>query len=221
MYKVKDAADQLGVTRVEVFEVLLSQRDQYEPFVVKKNSITYISEEGLNLLRVHFGLEPEKIESEEAVNEQINTDHSTLEGDASEVLLTDSTLGEDQWTSLPESKEFTPIEVEDESIGRWLSEIQADDAQSLNLDGRLRELRTQVTNMRNKLLVLDSEIKRKDEALKHYHEIMKDDIQWLEDLERKLHIALKFQMTKAHMANIEEATEEDDEKSNFFKFFKR
>lgn len=221
MYKVKDAADQLGVTRVEVFEVLLSQRDQYEPFVVKKNSITYISEEGLNRLRVHFGLEPEALDSVDTVASELEAEQSPIADEALRDLTSGPPSEEEQWTSPPESKEFTPLESEDESIGQWLSEIQADDVLSMNLDGRLRELRTQVTNMRNKLLVLDSEIKRKDEALKHYHEIMKDDIQWLEDLERKLHIALKFQMTKAHMANMEEVTEEDDEKSNFFKFFKR
>lgn len=219
MYKVKDAADQLGVTRVEVFEVLLSQRDQYEPYVVKKNSITYISEDGLNLLRVHFGLEVVPIR---AVDSEGSSGASDFEQPMQEVDLESAEPeNEGLWTSPPESKEFTPIETEDESIGRWLSEIQADSELSYNLDGKLKDLRTQVTTMRNKLLVLDSEIKRKDEALKHYHEIMKDDIQWLEDLERKLHIALKFQVTKQHMATIEEGPEEDEEKNNFFKFFKR
>lgn len=219
MYKVKDAADQLGVTRVEVFEVLLSQRDQYEPYVVKKNSITYISEEGLNLLREHFGLKviklkelptEDNVQVKEVVLDELETSITVVEPE-----------NEHFWTNPPESKEFTPLETDDESIGRWLNEIQSDSELSFSLDSKLKDLRTQVTGMRNKLLVLDSEIKRKDEALKHYHEIMKDDIQWLEDLERKLHIALKFQVTKQHMATIEEGTEEDDEKNNFFKFFKR
>lgn len=219
MYKVKDAADQLGVTRVEVFEVLLSQREQFEPYVVKKNSITYISEDGMNLLREHFGLEvisviKTPIEAEKAsVEADVVINHPPKEEAASGY--------DSEWLKLPESKEFTPIETEDESIGKWLSEIQEDDELGLALDMKLKELRTQVTSMRNKLLVLDSEVKRKDEAIKHYHEIMKDDIQWLEDLERKLHVNLKFQMTKKHMVEIEEDQEEDDEKNNFFKFFKK
>ena len=92
------------------------------------------------------------------------------------------------------------------------------------MDLRLKEIRGQVTGLRNKILVLDSEIKRKDEAIKHYHEIMKDDLRWLEDMERKVQLIVKNQLAQYEAEETVEAITEsisEDDKGNFFKFFKR
>lgn len=297
MYKVKDAADQLGVTRVEIFEILLSQRELFDPYVVKKNSITYISDEGMTLLGtvikandspvvataatdmevvedanfVNLGETPEI--KEEAIESMIEPvlESSVQENDPSEVLvvaneelqinhreITDAkTENQDElsddllhgyeddsfdfdntqmdeedlerisdsfFSNIQENPSVNRIESEDLLVGQWLKEIQTEDEQALQLDLRLKEIRGQVTGLRNKILVLDSEIKRKDEAIKHYHEIMKDDLRWLEDMERKVQLIVKNQLAQYEAEETVEAITEsisEDDKGNFFKFFKR
>lgn len=242
MYKVKEAADALGVTRVEVFEILLSQRELFEPYVEKQNSITYISEPGLALLRqtLESGLKHQETVLGEvlagsdellaAANETAETEESespdflTDDSDADLVLETDETAEEvmlKQMGARNESvKPAVDIEASDDIIGQWLKEIQEEDMEADQQDNRLKELRTQVTLLRNKILSLDSEIKRKDEAIKHYHEIMKDDIRWLEDLERKTQLMVKHELMSMGAAQPE-LSEEEEDKGNFFKFFKR
>lgn len=304
MYKVKDAADQLGVTRVEIFEILLSQRELFDPYVVKKNSITYISDEGMSLLKsVIKGNEAtviskgnEELTSFES-NLNVNLDESVLiedtllvdshpnepvieftdpvaeveaeveveplleevesdSIDASEPMIIDTfsespeeqedTDSEDEvfseedmdhlaevdldqitgdfFATIQENPSVSKIESDDLLVGLWLKEIQSEDEQAIQLDSRLKEIRGQVTGLRNKILVLDSEIKRKDEAIKHYHEIMKDDLRWLEDMERKVQLIVKNQLAQySAEESIEQVPENiaDEDKGNFFKFFKR
>lgn len=276
MYKVKDAADQLGVTRVEIFEILLSQRELFDPYVVKNNSITYISDEGMDLLRKVLSPEEAKSEDlsnttrqapeavlnsvsvitspedmhkgEEVPNEealanqglgsetfwepQIEQGEVPLE-DEDSVEFEEEPLSEEQsydmemlsgtfFNALSDNPSVSKIESEDLLVGQWLKEIQTEDDQAMQMDIRLKEIRGQVTGLRNKILVLDSEIKRKDEAIKHYHEIMKDDLRWLEDMERKVQLIVKSHLEteeELEQDKDEEALEED--KGNFFKFFKR
>lgn len=222
MYKVKEAADVLGVTRVEIFEIMLSQREIFEPFVEKNNSITYISEEGLKLLRVMLesDLKPQKdsTESFEPVLAEmpIQVDALIEEPHLSIIEAEEPEVDEQMTMSVRPPRE---IEEEDDLIGQWLKDIQDEDAQADIHDSKLKDLRGQVTLLRNKILSLDSEIKRKDEAIKHYHEIMKDDIRWLEDLERKTQLIVKHELVELGSSKAEISEEED--KSNFFKFFKR
>lgn len=100
MYKVKDAADQLGVSRVEIFEILLSRREEFNPYVVKNNSITYITDEGLEILKKvlfppeedeEIAVEIEAITSEEVedltAGEEIAADEEdALKAEASETV---------------------------------------------------------------------------------------------------------------------------------------
>lgn len=195
MYKVKEAADQLGVSRVEIFEILLSQRDLFEPYVRKENSITYISEEGLLLLKSRIQSVGEvkaaplaPIEIEENVVEEIK--NISLE----------------------------PLDISD-GLSDWLREIHDDGLLSDQYDHKLREIRNQITGIRNKILNLDSEIKMKDDAIRHYHEIMKDDIRWLEDLDRKMQLLVKHRFLEN--AASESTVDLVDDKGNFLKFFKR
>ncbi len=265
MYKVKDAADQLGVSRVEIFEILLSRREEFNPYVIKNNSITYITDEGMILLKSVFFPELENttetvaedvaevvdlIEDEEVPISEMSVESDELnntmdadgdiEGletpldevydfDSGEVIFdineeeallaaSDSSVKE-IFLDMPTQEPYE-IGAEDDLAGQWLKEIQIEDEQAAQLDIRLRELRTQVTGLRNKILVLDSEIKRKDEAIKHYHEIMKDDIQWLEDIEQKLLLMMGSQVERFE-ASSGEITEEVAGKMPFFKFFKR
>lgn len=234
MYKVKEAADALGVTRVEIFEILLSQRELFEPYVEKNNSITYISESGLALLKqtLESGLkrqvgpvetvQPETILADEGDGELFEDHLVTESGELMEAAgrTTDGKMPEALPSDRPEVvKQTVDIEASDDVIGQWLKEIQEEDLEADLQDVRLKELRTQMTQLRNKILSLDSEIKRKDEAIKHYHEIMKDDVRWLEDLERKTQLLVKHELTSLGAAP--EFTDEEEDKGNFFKFFKR
>lgn len=241
MYKVKEAADQLGVSRVEIFEILLSQRDIFEPYVTKKNSITYISEEGLTFLRKRIAIHNAKEVEAPFIGDKITEGPSlrqegeTAESPASEGALEHErkrTLGDD--TNFEEESnpyelgenlvsghhEGSEFEQVDDALSEWLREIQDETILSETYDGKLRDIRTQITTMRNKILGLDSEIKMKDDALRHYHEIMKDDIRWLEDLERKMQLIVKHKFLENESA-VEHMEVSEEEKGNFRKFFKR
>lgn len=219
MYKVKEAADVLGVTRVEIFEIMLSQREIFEPFVEKNNSITYISEEGLNLLRVMLesDLKPQKSSTETVLAEVPVQENDLFEEPVLIELEMEDPEEDDQF--IISARPSIAAEEDDDLIGQWLKDIQDEDAEADLHDGKLKDLRGQVTQLRNKMLSLDSEIKRKDEAIKHYHEIMKDDIRWLEDLEHKTQLIVKHELVELGSSKAEILEEED--KNNFFKFFKR
>ncbi len=246
MYKVKEAADQLGVSRVEIFEILLSQRDIFEPFVTKKNSITYISEEGLLFLKerlvVHQGTNLEQTDlqkgnlkiddgvlpkNDESQNTKdlaesegelfVDTTETDFDVASGEELETQENINPQGWR---DSRDNTEFEQVDDALSDWLSEIQDETILSDSYDLKLREIRSQITTTRNKILGLDSEIKMKEDALRHYHEIMKDDIRWLEDLERKMQIIVKNRFLENDSA-MESLEVSDEEKSNFRKFFKR
>lgn len=224
MYKVKEAADQLGVSRVEIFEILLSQRDIFEPYVTKKNSITYISEEGLAFLK-------ERIVSQIPIDKTADLHQVTEVSKGPEVFNeeqmgpqnfeTEETLETvDEFQEDLHDREGSEFEQVDDALSEWLREIQDETLLSETYDGKLKEIRTQITTMRNKILGLDSEIKMKEDALRHYHEIMKDDIRWLEDLERKVQIIVKHKFLE-NEAVVESLEVSEEEKSNFRKFFKR
>lgn len=243
MYKVKEAADQLGVSRVEIFEILLSQRDIFEPYVTKKNSITYISEEGLTFLReriaIHKGKEDRDSLSESYSVEKaiLSQKGSALENSKGKEISEQEALGakdlkpdadfeefpdlynaDDQLSGIHnEGSEFEQV---DDALSEWLREIQDETLLSDAYDGKLKDIRTQITTMRNKILGLDSEIKMKEDALRHYHEIMKDDIRWLEDLERKMQLIVKHKFLE-HESTTENIEVSEEEKGNFRKFFKR
>lgn len=224
MYKVKEAADQLGVSRVEIFEILLSQRDVFEPYVTKKNSITYISEEGLAFLKERIVSQASNRKEEVAITSEVvlepgNKHEGFLEVEAAEDIIESvEELGEEfREVDHHENSEFEQV---DDALSEWLREIQDETLLSETYDGKLREIRTQITTTRNKILGLDSEIKMKEDALKHYHEIMKDDIRWLEDLERKMQIIVKHKFLE-NESNVENLEVSEEEKSNFRKFFKR
>lgn len=195
MYKVKEAADQLGVSRVEIFEILLSQRDLFEPYVRKENSITYISEEGLLLL-----------------NSQIQSVGEAKAAPLVQIKIEENVVDETENTSLE------PLALSD-GLSEWLREIHDDGLLSDQYDHKLRDIRNQITSIRNKILNLDSEIKMKDDAIRHYHEIMKDDIRWLEDLDRKMQLLVKHRFLEN--AASESTVDSVDDKGNFLKFFKR
>lgn len=263
MYKVKEAADVLGVKRVDIFEILLSRREIFEPYVEKNNSITYISEEGLELLRQMLEVDEmvEKTSTLEAPSKEVISDasefvektaspaprKSVVERELESFVQAhkEKMLNEQPVVKTPEvppeaevphdeeipveTVEIEPeadvyayddpidIEASDDVISQWLKEIQEEDAEADYYDEQLKQKRSQVTQLRNKILSLDSEIKRKDDAIRHYHEIMKDDLSWLEDLERKTQLIVKHGVADADMES--HASEED--KGNFFKFFKR
>lgn len=227
MYKVKEAADQLGVSRVEIFEILLSQRDIFEPYVTKKNSITYISEEGLAFLKERITLQsPREPKSDWVEREVADPKPKEIYDDVSEPIhqkpeeILEANDGIDEGFHKFEPQEGSEFEQVDDALSEWLKEIQDETLLSETYDGRLRDIRTQITTTRNKILGLDSEIKMKEDALRHYHEIMKDDIRWLEDLERKIQIIVKHKFLE-NESIPEHLDVSEEEKGNFRKFFKR
>lgn len=84
------------------------------------------------------------------------------------------------------------------AFGKQVEEIKV----ILNEKHRLRQ---EISQLRGDLVSLDSEIKRKDDALIGYHKLMKEDLEWLWDIESKLvrHIAEEEHSSTTSSADIE------------------
>lgn len=54
MYKVSDAADIIGVEKVEIFEKMITHKALLDPNISKQEGVTYFDERGLEILKTLF-----------------------------------------------------------------------------------------------------------------------------------------------------------------------
>jgi len=135
MYKIRQVAEILNVPTVQIHEKLIFLKNDLKGCIHKKNSITFIDEKGLVMIKKAF-------ESEMIVK-----------------------------VSEPESDELETQSVsmtDDES--HKLTEIEN------TYDLKVIELREKIGHSKSQLNKLDIEIMRLNDAILHYHETLKEDI---------------------------------------------
>ncbi|MBF4695448.1 hypothetical protein [Fusibacter ferrireducens] len=70
MYKVSEAADIIGVEKVEIFEKMITHKALLDPNISKQDGVTYFDERGLEILKTlfHSSLEQNQDVSSEDVD---------------------------------------------------------------------------------------------------------------------------------------------------------
>lgn len=174
MYKIRQVAEILNVPTVRIHEKLILLRQDLKECIHKKNSITYIDDKGLVIIKKAF------------------------ESEMHEHLL-------DQEPSVDlvhESEEY-----EDVTGSSKLTDIES------SYDMKVIELKEKIGHSKSAINKLDIELKRIDEAIIHYQQLLKDDIDWRIAAEEKLE-------TKSDESLSEEPIEsEPTEKKGFFNSF--
>ena len=173
MYKINEAADLLKVTRVEIFEKLLSQRELFNPYIEKINGVTWISDAGIAKLKETIF---EKKISPQEVLEQLVVEHLSGQSLSSEVLDLKS------FEEVKQDKNQSSL-LMDRQL--YKSKFYSREALNKNKES-LAGLRQKIRQLRNQILTSDSELKRKEDAISHYQQILKDDLDWIKNLEKQL-----------------------------------
>lgn len=177
MYKISQVAEILNVPTVKIHEKLISLRKDLKECIHKKNSITYIDDKGLIIIKKAF---------ESEVTDKVSVVDRTSEKKADELL---------------ESQEDATNE---------LTEIES------SYDLKVIELKEKIGQSKSQLSKLDIELKRMDDAIVHYQEILKDDMNWRIAAEKKLE-DLKSKPLSEDLNEPEEPVKQ--EKKGFFSSF--
>lgn len=229
MYKVGEVAKQLDIPKYQIFEKLISYNDILGPYVKKKNSITYIDEMGVTLIKKliegkfeeisHHNIMDDLLTDEPLVAEKVNQEAKEITGEEGVSESTHVTINEiSEVKSMNVSAET--IEAKDEELEHIIEAKSPDiddkhmfndleDEQPINkevkFNGRLPEkkgtlkisleslfkikntLNDEIMELKLNLNAMDQEIRKKDSALIHYQFLLKDDIEWIEKHERKIH----------------------------------
>lgn len=173
MYKINEAADLLKVTRVEIFEKLLSQRELFNPYIEKINGVTWISDAGIAKLKETIF---EKVISPQEVLDQLAVEH-----------LSDHSLSSEVFDLKPVEEVKQDKNQSSLLMDRQLYKSKFYSREALNKNKEsLAGLRQKIRQLRNQILTSDSELKRKEDAISHYQQILKDDLDWIKNLEKQL-----------------------------------
>lgn len=218
MYKINEVADLLKVSRVHIFEVMLSQRELFGPLTTKVNGVTLISDEAIVLLRKVFGINQEPVVDEEI--QRVNEINDNNKDQIEQVLPSNFEVSEGVAVSQSEDKEGLKINVQvkgqKETVfqneKRFILENEFDDK-------TLLEIRQKIRLLRNQILSIDSELKRKEDALTHYQQILNDDILWIDVSEKDLYEQIEFLCNPITSPKEFESLEEP--KVGFKNFFKK
>lgn len=211
MYKLSDVAKKLNVEKVLIFEMLLTKGEYLEGNVIKKYGVTYLSDKGIEIIdNIIRGIEvvlPEKIESdieddekEDALEKKESNENSSNENRSEKNIDFSHEIVIDENTDKIDSK-LLKFESSD---SEFKNECKIDDVKNLEvltnkskfLKFEKEEKRNRISKLRNEFILLDSEIRRKQEALESYDKILEEDIQWVSLLEDKLSIKLKEKLSK-------------------------
>lgn len=167
MFKISEVAGKLNVETYVIFEKLLTHAELLKDHTQKIHSISYIDEQGIEIIHALIeGRNPEKVVSFQT----------------EEVIETQSEEIEEAASSDMERVTSTAQEEEDED---WLTE---DDF--ILIDSEKAKLRDEVSQLRQQLIQYDSELKRLDDAFANYQILMREDVDYLMELEEKLETML-------------------------------
>jgi len=178
LFKISEVAGKLNVETYVIFEKLLTHADLFKDHTQKIHSISYIDEVGIEIIQALVdGQSVESIKLKLASKGQ--NDLSEMKVDHEETDLLE--------TSMDDAAE------DDED---WLTE---EDLKLIDIEKQ--KLRDEVSLLRRQLIQYDSELKRLDDAISNYQILMREDVDYLMEMEEQLEKRL-FQ--KAIMVNDEE-----------------
>lgn len=152
MYRIGEAANMLNIDKTVIFEKMINNTKELSPHIIKKNSITFITQDGIEVLDALIN-NRKIIEKDDFKNEEDKIDFSDF-----------------------------PEEEED-----FISEDDLEDIR--NERNRIKD---EILKARNKILSCDTEIKRLDEAIINYEEVIKEDLEWIRVNENKIRYKINY-----------------------------
>lgn len=212
MYKLSEVAKKLNVEKVLLFELLLTKGEYLVGNVEKKYGVTYLSDSGIEIIdKIIRGEEIDILQESQLEKEEFDLSESEekIEGNlepgiiknegVEDIYETDDTQVELAFKSDLEKN----IEIDDDSNIDFKNE-KNDEVKNLEiLTGKSKfskfekeEKRNRISKLRNDFVLLDSEIRKKQEAIESYDKILEEDIQWVCILEDKLSIKLKERLSE-------------------------
>lgn len=170
-YKINEAAHILGVDRVILYDKLISFSNDFKPYVTKVGGITYLEEDGLNVMK---NLLTNTHETHDQGQPKWRFNHGEIEHRVRMFKGNDDLQGS-QSTPRMESSPTNQQESSDEIIVEFNDKI-----------AEINALKSSIVEKRNELIQLDGDIKRRSDAINSYHALMTEDIEWLWSMEEKI-----------------------------------
>lgn len=212
MYKLSDVAIKLNIEKVYLFELLMTRSEVLNDHVVKEYGVTYITDIGIRIIDDIINGREIRVDDfeEEKVFEDRNEDivsDEKIEEYISEDTKKNSTYNIDE--DFDNGSDFSIQSDEDQSSVEEYLLNEYEDIE-LNIDYTIIKEKTRLSfyeretkkkkilELRSKLIELDSEIRRKSEAIESYDKILEEDIQWICILEDKLANKIEQHEEDAH-----------------------
>lgn len=192
MFKISEAAHKLNVETFVIFEKLLTHAELMKDHTQKIHSVSYIDEQGIDILQALIEGKPiENIGEAEVVDEEISS------GDESADSIVE--IEDENHTS-----EMSTSDDED-----WLTE---DDLTIL--DNEKQKLRGEISRLRQELIQYDTELKKMDEVIDNYQILLKEDVARLTLLESHMESILL-------QSTIKDESKQKDESTGMFGFIRK
>lgn len=206
MYKLSDVAKKLNVEKVLLFEMLLTKGEYLEGNVVKKHGVTYLSEDGIEIIgkiirgeEIEIALKDKDTEKGINLEKEIDEIKSNIDR-VEKPIITSKHIG-DENTNLEYEDSVERARKKEDNVHTDSIHENDENSEVKNLEiltGKSKfskfekeEKRSRISKLRNDFVVLDSEIRKKQEAIESYDKILEEDIQWVCILEDKLSEKLK------------------------------
>ena len=126
MYKVSEAADIIGVEKVEIFEKMISHKALLDPNISKQDGVTYFDDRGLEILKTlfHASLEPNQNPSDdevEGIKEVKNSKVKSRQDKEYDILKRKLEIITSELSNLDQE-----LEVKDEQVAKYQFKLLED-----------------------------------------------------------------------------------------------
>lgn len=170
MYKISEAAGKLNVETYVIFEKLLTHAELLKNHTQKVHSVSYVDDQGITIIKALIdGKDEASILAE--MNGYIMNEREESSDDLVSV--------EAEITELDQDEVVDDIEIDEHDD--WLDEEDFE-----LIDQEKNRLRSEVSRLRQELIQYDSELKRLDDAITNYQILMREDVDYLIQLEEQL-----------------------------------
>lgn len=211
MYKLSDVAIKLNIEKVYLFELLMTRSEILNDHVLKEYGVTYITDKGIRIIDDIINgrdILVDPVEEVISYDSEDTKNFETIDNNGIADKLSDHNhINVEESDAEPVSCSKSAIDLKNEKVS-LKDEEQVDDNtsreddeekyQELDIDYTIIKEKTRLSfyeretkkkkilELRSRLIELDSEIRRKSEAIESYDKILEEDIQWICILEDKL-----------------------------------
>ncbi|MGB3368148.1 MAG: hypothetical protein WBA54_11695 [Acidaminobacteraceae bacterium] len=210
MYKLSDVAKKLNVEKVLLFEMLLTKGEYLEGNVLKKHGVTYLNDDGIEIIgkiirgeEIELSLKDIDLDDELSLKNKIDEIESNIEVNEKAIITSNNFGDKNSGLKTNNSLDLEEKNIDNVHIASSYENKKNSEVKSLEiLTGKSKfskfekeQKRSRISKLRNEFVTLDSEIRKKQEAIKSYDKILEEDIKWVCILEDKLSAKLKEKLS--------------------------